>query len=378
MTLLLALALSAGPLDVTAIRPVDGPEVLYHAVEGPVVALRLAAPGWGLPEGSMELLQELARPEARKAADAIGARLTFAVEGRTAVLAVTGPVQAFDAMATLLRSASADLDLTVSALRVARARTESRVLAALERPEPRVRRLLWHRLFGGPEPVGPTATLLDPEDVRRVRQRLYDPARIRITVVGDVPPAVIRSAFSHWPSPGTTSGAVEPEGETEPARPQAHREWMALGYPVDADPATLAVAAALVQERLDRSVLRHAEASPWRGPTGWALALVVATDPAGESGGPAGESLRGLIAEATGAAGADSVEAAAAELRSRLLLEARTATGRAAVIGRLADAFGAPDGAARLLADLDDVDARAVEAVLRGARSGPAAFVEAR
>lgn len=372
---------AADPLDVTTLRPSRGPEVLFHPQAGPLVALRLAAPGVDLPEGSLELLQELARPAARDAAEQIGARLRFRSEDRTAIIAVTGPASAFDAMATLLRAASADLDLSVTALRAARARAEDRVLAALEQPEPRLRRLLWHRLFGGPAPTGATATLLDPEDVRRARQRLYDPARIRITVVGDLPPEVILSAFSLWPSDDSTPGPLEPDSLPEAPRPPTHREWAGLGYPVQADPAPLATAATLVQRRLDAAGLQHATARAWHGPTGRALVLVGATEPgdtsvASAAVGGVGGVLRRAIAEATALAGAGAVTDARASVRRALLLEARTTSGRAEVIGRLADALERADGAAWLLAALDTVTVAAVHDVLERTLASPARYVE--
>ncbi|MFP4623162.1 MAG: hypothetical protein ACLFRX_03175, partial [Gemmatimonadota bacterium] len=203
--LLLALLLWApqGPLEVTMVRPPQGPTVLLHRQAGPLVALRMSAPVEpGLPEGSAELLQELARARATLAAEQVGARLSLRREPGTAVLAVTGPASAFDALAALLRDAVRP-DLDVATLRRARARAEDRVLAELEQPGPRVERLLWHELHGASEPPrGAAAALLSPEDIRHIARRMYHPDRVRITVVGDIPQAAARSAFAGWPVAG--------------------------------------------------------------------------------------------------------------------------------------------------------------------------------
>lgn len=399
--LLLALALSAqGPLDVELLRPSDGPLLLVHDQPGPLVALRLSAPvDPTLPEGTVELLQELARPRAQSAADRFGARLWFRNEGGAAVIAVTGPLAAFDALAALLRASVSELDLSVAALQTARARAESRVLARLERPEPRVRRLLRHQLFGGPAPVGPSGTRLQPEDIRRARGQLYRTTALRVTVVGRVPPPVLRSAFTGWPASTGARHAetVAPDGPGEPARPQAHREWAGLGYDVAASPAVVAVAAALIQDRIDRSPLRQGSAHAWAGPDGWALAVLGATEPGdsvvratagigalpvrgegpGEAATGVGRYLRRTIAEAAALTGSDAVASARSRLRWQLLLEARTPTGRAEGIGRLADALG-PEAAPAFIGDLEAVDLEQVRALLRAVLEAPAHYVEAR
>ena len=75
-------------------------------------------------------------------------------------------------------------DLAVAPLRTARARAEDRVLAALERPEPRLRALLRARLAGRPA-TGPDLGRLDPETIRGIAGRLYDPGAAHVVLVGD-------------------------------------------------------------------------------------------------------------------------------------------------------------------------------------------------
>lgn len=387
----------AGPLDVTVIRPPAGPEVVAHRWAGPLVAVRLSAPvDTAFPEGVVELLQELARPAARETAERFGARLTFRHDEGHALLTLTGPAAAFDALVGVLRGATREPDLTASALQGARSRAEGRVLSRLERPGPRVQRLLWHELFGGPFPAGSAATLLSPEAIRRAGQRLYDSERVRVVVVGDIPEPVLRAAFARWPrAPGTDAGlGVD---RVEAARPQAHREWAGIGYTVDAEPAVVAIATELVGRRLRHSPLRNGAARAWRGPGEWAVVVMGATEPGdsvvratagtgslrvrgtgpGESATGVGVALRRTVAEAMALLGPASLEEARTALRHRLLLEARTVSGRAEVIGRLTDALG-PGEAGPFLEALDAVELEAVRQLLRTLLDTPATYVEAR
>ncbi len=393
--LLLAAALvPQTPLSVDTIQPERGPTVLIHRQASPLVALRLSAPApVALPEGSAELLQELARPEAQAEARRFGARLDLRHEDGRSIIAVTGPATAFDALVAILRRATGEPDLSVSALRRARARTEDRVLARLEQPGPRIRRLLRHAVYGGPVPWGAAATGLDPESVRGLRARVYDPARTRVVLVGSIPEAVIRSAFSRWPAAG--GGPVAVGDTTARARPQAHREWGGLAFPVDSDPAVLAVTAELVQERLGRTRLLYGSVEAWHGPAA-ALALIGAAAPDDSvvratagisalpvqgdsvSAPPVGRYLRRLVAEAAALAGPRAVVEARAAVRRRLLVEARTAAGKAEVIGRITDDLAGAITPESLLLRLEAVDRTAVRSLLARILETPALVAEAR
>lgn len=395
--ILLAVALlPQSPLATRTIRPEAGPEVRVHRQESPLVALRLSvAVPVDLPEGAIELLQELARPATRAEAHRFGARLTFRHEDGRAVVAVVGPTSAFDAMVAMLRRATGPPDLAVASLRRARPRAEDRVLARLEQPGPRTRRFLRYELYGGREPRGAAAAGLEPEAIRRLQARLYRPDRIRVVMVGAVPDVVIQSAFARWPTGlDPTPDVPIPADSTGPAaQPQAHREWGGIAFPAEGG-ATLAVAAELVEQRVARSALRYGAAEAWYGPSP-ALALIGAATPgntvvatsAGISGLAARDSvelaptdmrryLRRLIAEAAALAGPDAVAAARTTVRRRLLLEARTAGGKAEVIGRTLDRFG-PDGDVEgYLRQLDAVTLREVQALLTGVLETPASLGE--
>ncbi|HUG39605.1 MAG TPA: hypothetical protein VMM12_03935 [Longimicrobiales bacterium] len=388
MHALFALALIAqAPFPMDTVRPPGGPEVLWHRLAGPVVALRLSVPLHDALPGAAEILQELARPAATREADRLGAAVELRTAGDEAILLVTGPTSAFDALVGILRGAVGEQDLSIGALRTARARAEDRLLARLERPEPRLRAILDARL-AGTRPAGPGVDRLGPEHLRAAAARLHHPDRLRVIFVGDVPPQILRSAFAGWrrpPVPATT-----PPIATAPPLPsaEAHHAWAALAYPLDVHPAVLAVAAELVARRVRAAGLLRGTAEARIGPGSQALVILGGAppdDPAvaavaritafpaagtrqdGEAS-PIAHFLRRLLAEAATLAGPAAVADAAAAVRRTLLLEARTAPGRAEVLGR----WSGPRGARRasvhnVLDGLDGVTAAEVRDALLGA-----------
>lgn len=361
------------------LRPADGPVVLRNPTASPLVGLRLVAPvPADVPAGAAELVQELARPAASAEARRFGAALEFDVVGDDAILTLTGPASAFDALAGILRLAVAEPDLAVAPLRIARSRAEDRVLAALERPEPRLRSLLRARLAARPA-TGPDIARLDPETIRGIAGRLYDPERARVLLVGDVPDEIVLSALARWPTPAP--GAVLPPPDTAPPlpRPQVHNVWAALAYPLDTDPAVLAVAAELVAARV-RAAGLAGTAEAWVDPRGGILALLAgAPDDDPEVAGAAritafpvaeGEDrvsalaryLRRLIAEAAALASPGAVADAAFQVRRGLLLDARSPAGRVAVVTRWSGAHAG--GVHGVLGRLDAVSRAEVRALL--------------
>lgn len=395
VALFLAAALAAQtPMAVEALHPERGPTVLLHRQASPVVALRLSAPAQPeLPEGSVELLQELARPRMEALARRYGAHLELRAENGRSIVAVAGPTTAFDALVAILRVAAGEPDVSVDALERARARAEDRVLARLEQPGPRVKRLLRSALQGGPEPVGAPATVLDPESIRYLRGRIYDAARVRVVLVGSVPDPMVRSAFGGWPAPGSGT-ATAADTTWEKARPQAHREWGGLAFPLDADPELLAVTAELIERRLQRTVLRYGSVEAWVQP-GPALVLIGAAMPddtefrttANISGPVRGDAaavpaigryLRRLVAEAAALTGPEAVVRARAAVRRRIMLEARTPGGKAEVIGRIADDLAGAISPEELLQRLERVEESAVRQLLGRMLETPAVVVEAR
>lgn len=395
---ILALALLVqAPFAVDTLRPAGGPEVLWQRFPAPLVTLRLSVPlPPDLPAGTAELLQELARPAAERSAERFGAAVELHVGGEEAVTTVTGPASAFDALVGLLRAAVAPPDLSVAALRSARARAEDRVLAVLEPPAPRLRALLRARLdrttIGGPATAG-----MDPETIRGHAALLHDPRGLRVVLVGDVPEAIARSAFDGWSRPPPPRRPPGPDALPPLPRPQAHHAWAALAYPLPHHPAVLAVAAELVSRRVHAADVLGGAAEAWTGRGRDALVVLggAARDDAVVAGAAritaspvaGGEDevsalaryLRRLVAEAAALASPEAVADAASSLRRGILLEAGTVPGRAAVLGR----WSGPRGSRRpsvhdVLARLEAVTLEEVRAALDSALGGSAVLVEVR
>lgn len=394
MHALLALALLLqAPLAVDTLRPAGGPEVLWHRFPGPLVAVRLSVPLAGHAEpGAAEILQELARPHATREAHRFGADLALEVTGDEATLLLTGPATAFDALVGILRAAVAEPDLAGAPLRAARARAEHRLLARVERPEPRLRTLLRARLAGNTV-AGPGVDRFGPEHLRATAARLHRPDRLRVVLVGDVPPEIVRSAFAAWPSPPVQTTVPRPEPPPPLPAAEAHHHWAALGFPLDVDAATLTVAAELVARRVRAAGLVRGTAEAWTGGAHPALVLLggaVRDDPAvaaaaritafpgaGEGDDDAASALarflRRLVAEAAALAGPAAVADAATAVRRDLLLQARTPGGRAELLGQWSGPRGAPRPAVHdVLGALERVTAPGVrEALVRALATTP-------
>jgi hypothetical protein len=165
----------------------------------------------------------------------------------------------------------------------------------------------------------------------------------------------------------------EEEEEEEPPAPAAEPPTYGFGaaLPAGAAGAALAVAAELLDRRAGSSPAGAGRVEAWATDGGGALVLV------GASAGGQATRLRGLVADLLVDRDLETAaRAAAAALRRRLQLRARTALGRAEVIGRLADLEGQTDGAADLLAGLARIGAGDVRRVLESAVAAQAVEVE--
>lgn len=370
------------PFAVARLNAPSGPPVLHHPVGAPLVALRLSAPiPEDLPEGAVELLQELARPAATAAADRVGGALAMRRTAGHAVISVTGPAAELDTLVAILRQATGEPEVSVDRLQRARARAGDRVLESLDRPEPLLRRRLWSALQGTSSVTNSGAAVMDADAIRHAGARLYDPARLRVVVVGPAAPAMLRSAFGAWPAPRSQPGpgsAVDPA--PRPSRVPPLLDWSAEAVRIDAAPAPLAVAARLVDRRARAEDLPHAGVEAWHAPEVAAIVWIGArglgeSRAAGSEGGrpPSKSRIARLVGEVLATERLDAaVQVAAGSLRRGLLLEARSPAGRAEVIGRLADLLNRPDGAERLLDGLAGVRPRDVRRVLESALNAPA------
>lgn len=386
------------PFAVDTLRPTGGPEVLWQRHPSPLVALRLTAPVTpDFPRGAAELLQELARPAATAEARRFGAAVEFRVTADEAVLSATGPAAAFDALVGILRAAVDEPDVSAASLRRARARADDRVLAALERPVPRLRTLLRARITRE-NITGAALDRLQPERVRGLAEQVHRPDRLRVVLVGDVPPEIVRSAFSRWPR-HTTFATADPDPARQPPlpRPQAHHAWAGLAYRLDAELPAVAVSAALIRDRMRAAGVREGEAEAWTvggrpvlvvlggaapGDPDVVAAARITSFPAGDSDddpSSLARFLRRMVAEAAALASPAAVADAASALRHAMLLEARTPAGRAELLGRWTGPIGARRPSVHdVLMGLEAVRFDAVRQALDQALATPPLLAEVR
>lgn len=368
-----------GPLVVH--EPRGGPRVIHHPLRGSsLVALRLSVPvtepaGYA---GASRTLQELLRDRLERGAEPLGALAELSHSPGHAVYSLVGPVDELDAMAELLRDAVGPPPLAPGQVRAAKARVERAGHALSELPDRRVRADLWSSLFPGAPAGGANAVPgpLASSHLEWLWRRFYRPSAMSVVVVGEVPDTVIRSIFADWPTPpepGPPPSLRPVQGGT--AEVQTNAAWVGLGRAArTGESGALAAAAELVAARLRAGGIAAAEAEVWWGPGRTALVVLGSALPDAPAASP--ESIRATIADLAADVTADLVAEAQRTLRRRLLYQARTARGLAAVIGTFHERTGAPDGAARFLDALDRVDAKAVGRILRALVERPDAVLE--
>ena len=369
-----------GPIEV--IEPQGGPRVVYRSMSAPsLVAVRLSVPvvEWPGMRGAARLLQSLARGELESGAAAIGARAELESTPTHAVYTIVGPAESFGAMVTLLQRAVSAPELSARGLAAVQARSEQAALAALELPDTRVYLALRASLFAAPEAsdAPPTPDRLEAEHVEWFWRRYYVPERMTAVVVGAVPIAEVISAFEGWNPPPPPTRPPEPAEPIDPPRTEAVARWVGIAWPVlGHDPATLAVASALVTGRLTGTGLARARAEVlWEHDRiGF---IVVGSALPGSQGNPA-RMLREAVEKAAEEVTGDRVAAARRALYHALLYEARTPQGLASLIGRFSDRTGDPLGAVRFLDALLGVDEVRVEAALRDLVRASHSIVEVR
>src|SRR5690606_31548087 len=249
--------------------------------------------------------------------------------------------------------------------------------ALSELPDRRVRADLWSSLFPGAPAGGANAVPgpLASSHLEWLWRRFYRPSAMSVVVVGEVPDTVIRSIFADWPTPpepGPPPSLRPVQGGTAEVQTNAAR--VGLGRAArTGESGALAAAAELVAARLRAGGIAAAEAEVWWGPGRTALVVLGSALPDAPAASP--ESIRATIADLAADVTADLVAEAQRTLRRRLLYQARTARGLAAVIGTFHERTGAPDGAARFLDALDRVAAKAVGRILRALVERPDAVL---
>lgn len=376
------LAGGAGVLGpITVLEPRSGPKVVYRAMSAPsLVVVRLSVPVVERPgtRGATRLLMALSRGELESGAAAIGARVELESTSSHAVYTITGPAESFEGVVALLRRALSSPALSTRDLTAVQARSEREALAALELPGARIRLALRASLFPVPDApnVTPAPDRLETEHLEWFWRRYFVPERMTAVVVGAVEIDDVAAAFEGWRSPPPPDAPPAPaEPIDTPPRAEAVATWVGIGWSVEGrDPAALAVASALVTNRLAASGLARARAEIW-----WELdriGFVVIGSALPGSGANAAGALRQAIERAVAELEDDEVAAARRSLYHSLLYEARTPQGLASLIGRFADQTGEPYGAARFLEAIPGVGARRVRAVLREIAAAQPAVAE--
>lgn len=316
-----------GPLGpITVARPDGGPAVAVRpSTAAPIVAIRLAIPVREPADaiGATRVLQRLASRRAETAAAEHGARVSMQRLPTHAVYVLVGPADGFDDYVRILRQAVVrPPDVTPRDLVGLTAKTRAEAMAELDTPGP----LLRHRLRAALLPAGATipedsaAGSLTPRTLLRFWRNTFVPSRMQAVVVGAIDPERALRAFDGWPSPASAGGeppaTPEAAGESAPPDPQALFPWVGLGYAADedADPAALAVAARLVQQRLDESFLRTARAEMWWPSDGrHALVLIGSASPREARAFVGSRTPSETDDGAAGAAPADTADAAPAD-----------------------------------------------------------------
>lgn len=396
---------TADPLGpVRRIQPEGGPLVLQRPGAAiPLVALRLSVPlSDGNLSGSARTFAHLAGPELEAAAAAVGGMARVERTPGHVVFLAEGPERSFDVLASALRRAVLAPPFTAQALVRARAAAQEEILAALERPDTRVRVLLRRRVYldhAGLETDASGLSHLTLERLRRLWSEQVRAERMRVVLVGPVPEPLVRASFGRWPAPRVAgSPADSAPAPAERPEPQILRPWAGIAYRVDgADAAVLAVAAELVRRRVAAAALAGGTAEVWWQPEAPALVVLGSAEAgapalaaarasappfrAEPSGAALGASdlvlyLRRMVAEAAALLKEDQVAAVARTLRWDLLYAARMPTGLAELMGAMNDATGTTDAASRLLVSLRGVDVDGVRALLERMLASTPAFVE--
>lgn len=371
---------------VAVLQPANGPRVIHKEMSQPqLVAIRLSIRVSEAPPvaGAASVLQELARGWLETDARKLGATVGLDRSPSHAIYSIVGPRESFEAMVELLRRAVERPTLEPARISAARARVEHRSRALLEVPDLRVRVGLIAQLF--PTSADSSAihlpAHLSPATVEWFRRRNYTPGNSVVVVVGAVSRDEALAAFRDWPQPPAPERA-RPSGafETDPPVPQAVSSWAGIGWSAsDASPSVLAVAAALVTDRLRARGMSRARAEVWWGPGALGLVALGAIPPGSgaESTRPA-EALRLAVTEAADGATAQAVATVRGRLWRRFLHSVRTPQGLASMIGQFYERTGNPDAGARFLADLSRVDADRVGATLGALLERTPAVVEVR
>lgn len=373
-----------GPL--TIFRDPDSPLLVVRELSAPpLLAIRLSIP-YDEPRdlaGAGRVLQLLVQDRVRGEVERFGGKVEFRRTPTHLVYSVRGPALAFGDMIAVLRYAVAPPRGVFQAEKGVWLTARREALAAYETPDRLVRHRLERALFPdlSRDHGDLTATEMPgPEDLEWFWRRWFQPSAMSVVVVGAIAPEAVRAAFHGWPEPPPAGPrrSRTVTATTAPG-PEIIAPRVALGYRAGAaDPAALALAAALVDGSLRQLRLRNATSEFWWLPDRTALVVLATAD--ADLGRDASRILTDLqicVSDAARAS-AEEIERQRRRLVHTLVMRARTPAGLAALVGEFLDRTGDPRGADRFLRSLAGIDDEEVRGTLRNLLYQPPTVVELR
>lgn len=362
-----------GPL--TVMRDRDAPLLVVHeSRRPPLIAIRLSVPATESPElaGAGRALQLLVEDRARAEVARFGGKIEFSRTPAHLVYAVRGPATAFGEMVAVLKYAVAPPLGNSRAHSTAWLMSRQESLADFETPDRLVRQRLEALLFPDLTPVSAAPALQELPSAAELEsfwRRWFRPERMSVVVVGAISPEEAHAAFRGWPVPPAVRARPPFGGSTPetPPRAEVMGARVGLGYPAGAaEPAALALAAALIEEALRTLELRQTAAELWWVAGRTALVVMGAASPMAHTDITSlRTTLQLSVAGVAARASAADLNRLRRRLRHALLMRARTTGGMAAVLGEFLDRTGAPESANEFLSKLAEVDDEVVRSTLR-------------
>jgi predicted Zn-dependent peptidase len=212
---------------------------------------------------------------------------------------------------------------------------------------------------------------LTPGALRSFWERSYRPESVRIVVAGRISGALVRSFLGDLGFASAPPPPPPPQGSlaNSPAAPQVVRSWLVLARPLPPG----SEAASLVGARWIGEVLRATDGDfesaveIWDLPSGRALVLTGAAYPRSRQAMERGVSA--VLGEAADRLTPEVTRRLADEVRTEILLAARTPWGLADLAGQAWDTGHGPDGVQVFLSTLLALDAASVQTLLRSLAS---------